>query len=70
MYLRTQGGQKGDTSERGFLPRGEGKTTLLAAKQMQRSLVNLRSESRVAIVSELYMKSQSGSLEGLRVALS
>lgn len=53
MYLRTQGGQKGDTSEQGFLPRGKGKTTLLAAKQMQRSPVNLGSESRVAIVSEL-----------------
>lgn len=35
MYLRTQGGQKGDTSKRGFLARGKRKTTLLAAKQMQ-----------------------------------
>lgn len=53
MYLRIEGGQIGDTSEQGFLPRGMRKTTLLAAKQMQRSLVNLCSESRVVIVSEL-----------------
>lgn len=71
MYLRTRGGQKGDTHQSGDFCLGEwGKTRLLAAKQMQRSPVNLGSESRVAIVSELWMNSQSGSLEGLRVALS
>lgn len=41
---------------------------MLAAKQMQRSLFNLGSEPRVEIIPELWMKSQSGLLEGLRVA--
>lgn len=74
MLLPHRGGNapsdaKGDTSEQGVGPRGKGKTTLLAAKQMHDSLFNLSSESGVVIASELWMNSQSGSLEGLRVAL-
>lgn len=61
--------KKGTLQSSDFRPQGEGKTTMLAAKQMQRSLFNLGSEPRVEIIPELWMKSQSGSLEGLRVAL-
>ncbi len=38
--------KKGTHQSRDFLLRGKGKTTLLTAKQMQRSLVNLGSKSR------------------------